>query len=101
MQKSVRGILKCTAKDYYKFDDSSPIKSSTMPYILSLRDGFLHPPIRALLIFSVTADFPLQSTLYTLSHKLGHWEYPSHLSSDTFQSWHCWGMEQALCFFKE
>lgn len=35
------------------------------------------------------------------AHKLGHWKYPFQLSWNTFQSWHCWGMEQALCFFKE
>lgn len=67
MHVKIKGIRKHSTNDYKTFDDSSLIKSSNMPHSLSLRDGFPHPPIQALLILCVTVDFPFQPTLKTLS----------------------------------
>lgn len=75
MHTKIKGIRKHTTKDYQTFDDSSLSKSSIMPYSSSLRDGFSHPAIQALLIFCVPADFPFQPTNRgtgnTLSSSLG------------------------------
>lgn len=63
MHVKIKGIRKHSTKDYKTFDDSSLIKSSNMPHSLSLRDGFPHPPIQALLILCVTVDFPFPAHL--------------------------------------
>lgn len=57
-KKSVKAILRRTAKDYWKSDDSSPIKSSIMPHILPQDMGSSTLPFR-----HSSSSLPLQISL--------------------------------------
>lgn len=82
MHIKIKGIRKCTTKDYQTFDDSSLIKSSIMPHSSSLRQfstpspsGIAYLPCHCRLPFPAHLENTFQPTNWgtgnTLSNSLG------------------------------